>query len=367
LKKKLVSKTDKIILVVGMAEIVASEIQGWLRKYPPLSPEEEQTLFRRYGLAMSVLSKAFVAEVKERFGKSLRTKGINEPLASYLRYASQRLRIPYEEVWKLFWQCKNKLTGEELALVCEGERIREKLFNHNLRLVVAVLSKFPKFAGMQFEDLFYEGVLGLGKAIDHYDLSEGTKFSTIAIWWIHQEVGRKLLKYSSEHGGIQIPTRLIERWSRLRKYLAENGIEINELSEDEFVSILNQLNFPREAYELVASCSVISIEQPVEDEPTADDRDLVLREVIEDMEDRDIETFISKNLRRKILFKVLDDLSERERSAILLYFGFEGDCAGNFSAVGRALGISRQRAMQVVKNALKKLREHPLVRELLEI
>jgi RNA polymerase primary sigma factor len=366
LKKKLASK-DKIMLVVSMPELVTSQINEWLRKYPPLSPEEEQILFRRYGLALSVLSEAFVVEVKEKFGKSLRTKRINEPLASYLRYASERLCSPYEEVWELFWQSKERLKGEDLALVCEGERIREKLFNHNLRLVVAVVGKFPKFAGMQFEDLFYEGVLGLGKAIDHYDLSEGTKFSTIAIWWIHQEIGRKLLKYSGEHGGIQIPIRFLERWSRLRKYLAENGIEINELSEEEFVDILNQLNLPREVYELVASHSIVSLEQPIEDEPTADDRDRVLSEVIEDMEERDIEAIISQNLRRKIIFKLLDNLSERERFALLLYFGFEGDCAGSFTAVGKALGVSRQRAMQLVKNALKKLREHPLSRELLEV
>ena len=355
------------MLVVSMPELVISEIYEWLKKYPPLSPEEEQILFRRYGLAMSVLSEAFVAEAKEKFGKPLRTKGINEPLSSYLRYASERLRIPYEEVWGLFWQSKKRLKGEELALVCEGECIREKLFNHNLRLVVAVVGKFPKFAGMQFEDLFYEGVIGLGKAIDHYDLNEGTKFSTIAIWWIHQEIGRKLLRYSSEHGGIQIPVRFLERWSRLRKYLAENGIEINELSEEEFVNILNRLNLPREVYELVASHSVVSLEQPVEDEPTADDRDKVLSEVIEDIEERSIETLISQNQRRKVIFKLLDDLSERERSALLLYFGFEGDCAGSFVAVGKALGVSRQRAMQLIKNALKKLREHPLSRELLEV
>jgi len=355
------------MLVVSMPELVVSEINEWLKKYPPLSPEEEQILFRRYGLALSVLSEAFVAEVKKKFGKSLRKKGINEPLASYLRYASQRLHLPYEEVWELFWQCKSKLKGEELGLVCEGERIREKLFNHNLRLVVAVIGKFPKFAGMQFEDLFYEGVIGLGKAIDHYDLNEGTKFSTIAIWWIHQEIGRKLLKYSNEHGGIQIPVRFLERWSRLRKYLAENGIEINELSEEEFVNLLNRLNLPREVYELVASSSIISLEQPIEDEPTADDRDRLLSEVIEDVEERDIEAILSQNLRRKIIFKLLDNLSERERFALLLYFGFEGDCAGSYTAVGKALGVSRQRAMQVVKTALKKLREHPLSRELLEI
>jgi RNA polymerase primary sigma factor len=366
LKKKLASE-DKIMLVVSMPELVISEIHEWLKKYPPLSPEEEQILFRRYGLAMSVLSEAFAAEVKEKFGKSLRTKSMNEPLASYLRYASERLRVPYEEVWELFWQSKKRLKGEELALVCEGERIREKLFNHNLRLVVAVVGKFPKFAGMQFEDLFYEGVIGLGKAIDHYDLNEGTKFSTIAIWWIHQEIGRKLLRYSSEHGGIQIPVRFLERWSRLRKYLAESGIEINELSEEEFVNILNQVNLPREVYELVASHNIVSLEQPVEDELTADDRDKVLNEVIEDMEDRDIETLISQNQRRKIIFKLLEDLSERERFALLLYFGFEGDCAGNFVAVGKALGVSRQRARQLINNALKKLKEHPLSRELLEV
>jgi RNA polymerase sigma factor (sigma-70 family) len=350
-----------------MTEFVPNEIQEKLKKYPPLSPEEEQILFRRYNLALSVISEAFVSEIKARFGKAVRTKRINEPLASYIRYVSQHLHAPYEEMWEMFWRCKEKLQGEDWEIVCEGERIREKIFNHNLRLVVSVARKLPQFAGMQFEDLFYEGVVGLGKAIDHYDLNEGTKFSTTAVWWIHQEISRKLVKYSGVHGGISVPVRLLERWSKLRKYLAENGIDINEIPEEEFVAILYRVNLPRDVYELISSNRVVSLDQPIEDEPTADDADTTLRDLIEDMEGIDAEAVFRQNQRRRIIRRLLDGLPERERRAVLLYFGFEGDSVGSFADVGKALGVSRQRAMQLVKQALKRVREHPLCRELLEV
>jgi RNA polymerase sigma factor, sigma-70 family len=348
---------------------LSTEIQRMLNMYPPLDAAEEQMLFRRYNLAMSVLANALARKLKSAYRCKIRQKTSNEPIAAYLRYLSEKLKLPYNQLWEMLWQCKDELSPQERDLVVEAERIREKLFNHNLRLVVAVVSKLPRFAGTHFEDLFYEGIIGLGKAIDHYNINEGTKFSTTAIWWIHQEVGRKLLAYSGVHGGIKISVRTLERWSRLRKLLAQRGIDIEKLSDDEFIQILNEVELSKEAFQMINFPSVLSIDQPVDDELSADDRDKFLRDILTEVAEEEKEELTKKFYRRRILSKILDDLTDREREAICLYFGFDDaseEAMGNFAAVGKIMGICRSRAQQLVKQALEKIKHHPLFKELLD-
>jgi RNA polymerase sigma factor (sigma-70 family) len=344
---------------------ISSEIQQWLKSYEPLEPEEEQLLFRRYDLAMSLLASTLVRRVKKEFGVTIRRKKPGEAIAAYIRYVSAKLNRSYEEVWQMLWEGKDDLPEADRAVIEEAERIREKLFNHNLRLVAAVLAKFPKFEGMQFEDLFYEGVIGLGKAIDHYSVNEGTKFSTIAIWWIHQEIGRKLLNYSHRHGGIRFSTRLLDRWSRLRRFLAERGIDILKLSDEEFIDLLQEMSLSKDDYGLLAGPTLISLQQPpdMDRRLTADDDEAMMEEIldIEWADEDEVEEDVLRRERSRILRQLLESLPERERRALMLYCGFEDkECAGSFLAVGKKMGISRQRAMQLVRRAAERLRNHPL-------
>jgi RNA polymerase sigma factor (sigma-70 family) len=75
----------------------------------------------------------------------------------------------------------------------------------------------------------------------------------------------------------------------------------------------------------------------------------------------EVEEDVLRRERSRILRQLLESLPERERRALMLYCGFEGkECAGSFLAVGKKLGISRQRAMQLVRRAAERLRNHPL-------
>jgi len=68
-------------------------------------------------------------------------------------------------------------------------RARARLIEKNLRLVVPVAKRY-RGMGLPFEDLIPEGNLGLIKAADRYDPEMGYSFSTNAIWWIRQTIGR---------------------------------------------------------------------------------------------------------------------------------------------------------------------------------
>ncbi len=89
------------------------------------------------------------------------------------------------------------LTGcQALKALCAAyERTRGDLVLANQKLVWAVISKLGKI-GMELEDLFQQGVVGLQKAVEGYDLRTGNRFSTYAMPVIRGEIVRGAENFS---------------------------------------------------------------------------------------------------------------------------------------------------------------------------
>ena len=66
-------------------------------------------------------------------------------------------------------------------------KAREKLIEHNLRLVVHIVKKYYSNSKEQ-EDLISIGTIGLIKAVDSYDISNGTRFATYAGKCLQNEI-----------------------------------------------------------------------------------------------------------------------------------------------------------------------------------
>ena len=62
----------------------------------------------------------------------------------------------------------------------EKKRARDKMIEGNLRLVLSVIQRFSG-RGENADDLFQVGVIGLIKAIDHFDCTMDVKFSTYGV------------------------------------------------------------------------------------------------------------------------------------------------------------------------------------------
>lgn len=69
--------------------------------------------------------------------------------------------------------------------------IRDRLVHGNMKLVLSILKKFG-YKNENMDDLFQVGIIGLLKAIDNFDLSYGTKFSTYCVPMVLGEVKRYL-------------------------------------------------------------------------------------------------------------------------------------------------------------------------------
>ena len=65
---------------------------------------------------------------------------------------------------------------------------RQKLIEHNLRLVAHIVKKYHSTCEQQAEDMLSIGTIGLIKAIDTYDMDRGIKLATYAASCIDNEL-----------------------------------------------------------------------------------------------------------------------------------------------------------------------------------
>ena len=84
------------------------------------------------------------------------------------------------------------LTGDEVAPDGSGMSYQQwRLVVHNLRLVVWMALKIPR-VGLTLSDLVQEGCIGLITAAKRFDPGRGWRFTTMAYWWVRQNLLREL-------------------------------------------------------------------------------------------------------------------------------------------------------------------------------
>ena len=104
---------------------------------------------------------------------------------------------------------------EERALLTrlpeEGERVRQTLIEHNLRLVVFIARKFEN-TGVMLEDLISIGTIGLIKAVNTFDPAKKIKLATYASRCIENEVLMFLRRHSRTKLEISLDEPLKTDW-----------------------------------------------------------------------------------------------------------------------------------------------------------
>ncbi len=182
-------------------------------------------------------------------------------------------------------------------LCCNGDKeARDKLIEHNLRLVAHIVKKFDSFKE-NTDDLISIGTIGLIKGIDTYDINKPVKLTTYAARCIENEI----LMY----------------------------IRTNKKNQNN-VSLNDSIGYDKDGNE-------ITLEEVIKDE-YIDQADII------ELQD---------NI--KLLKKYIGVLTKREKDIIIRRYGLLDKNEETQREIAKSLNISRSYVSRIEKRALVKL------------
>ena len=185
-----------------------------------------------------------------------------------------------------------------VELSMEGDEFaRNKLIEHNLRLVVFLAKKYEN-TGVDLEDLVSIGTIGLIKGVNTYKLDKNIKLATYASRCIDNEILMFLRKNKRRRGEVSFEDSL--------SYDSEG----NELHLEDILG-------------------------------TADD--IVTRPLEEEIE-------------KKILYQELTKLSNRDKEIMIMRYGLFETKEMTQKEVAQALGISQSYISRIEKKVISKLK-----------
>jgi RNA polymerase primary sigma factor len=260
-----------------------------------------------------------------------------ELLAGYLkRLGRGRLLTPEEEL------DLGRQAGDGDA------RARERLIERNLRLVVSVAKRY-RGMGLPFEDLIQEGNLGLKKAAERFDPELGNRFSTYAIWWIRQAMGRAI---EDKGRTIRLPTHAQGKARKAARMRNELSATLGREPADEEVA--ERLGWTVGEVRALSGVllEVFSLDRPV----SLEDGALGLREFVEDEQVSEIPETVIRDMENTRLKESMGEMSARERHVLVRRYGLDDRAPATLAELSNELGVSRERVRQLQRNAEHRLR-----------
>ncbi len=255
-------------------------------------------------------------------------------------------------------RAKPKLSREvehDLAVrVLQGDQeAADKLVEANLRYVVAIALQYRRY-GVKLGDLIAEGSVGLVTAVRKFDPERGTRFVTYAGYWIRAFVLEAVVRSSTMIGAGSGPFRsklffrLRRERARLSNLIADPDELIEKLASDFDTT-------PKKMTELLRRLDQREVSL---DAPAYQDSDATLIDTIPgvfEQQDTSLERRRRQSGIRTRLKGALGVLDDRER--LIVEKRILSDDSASLAALGRELGVSRERARQLEARAKKKLRD----------
>ncbi|MBP3352538.1 MAG: SigF/SigG family RNA polymerase sporulation sigma factor [Lachnospiraceae bacterium] len=218
---------------------------------------------------------------------------------------------------------------------------REVLIEKNLGLVHAIVRRFIG-RGVETEDLFQIGTIGLIKAIDNFDLSFDVKFSTYAVPLITGEIKRFL----RDDGIVKVSRTIKEQGQKLK--LLRQSMQVQLGREPTLQELVAESGYTMEEIVMAteADCKVESIYSNVYQN---DGNQVALVDML-GKEDTEKEELLNKML----LQQLIGNLNEKETLLIRMRY-FQDKTQ---TEVAKCMGISQVQVSRLEKKILLSMRKY---------
>jgi RNA polymerase sigma-32 factor len=226
----------------------------------------------------------------------------------------------------------------------------EKLVVSNLRFVVKISHEYRSY-GIKLADLVQEGNIGLMHAVKKFDPYKGYRLISYAVWWIRAYIQNYIIKSWSlvKIGTTQAQRKLFFKLSQARR-------KLESLSEKrpEFAEIAKTLGVrPEEIAEMEMRMSSrdLSLDASVSEDGDSTHMD----QLTYDGEDQEA-ALIRKEERELVQHNIAGALSGlNEKETFIIHNRVMADNPLTLQAIGDRYHITRERARQIEKQALRKL------------
>ena len=281
--------------------------------------------------------------------------GALDSFSMYMREIGQYPLLSEEEERELCIQLRDgraaaKRLKNEAATLSEVEKVelkalskaadkaKDKLVEHNLRLVVSFAKQYENsFHDLQLLDLIQSGNMGLMKGIEYYDVDRGFRLSTYVTWWIRQAITRDIANLGH---AIRVPVHMSERLRKIMAVEKRLGSEMCIRDREE----LSRTRLSRQ--------TVVSTDTPISEETDG----MVLGDLLTEDGPGPEEQFEKTDLRNAVHEVMGKVLSPKEQLVLNHRLGMNGESAKTLAEVGDLMGITRERVRQIESKALRKMK-----------
>ncbi|HXG08173.1 MAG TPA: RNA polymerase sigma factor RpoD/SigA [Gemmataceae bacterium] len=270
--------------------------------------------------------------------RRLRKDPSQSPLEIYLRDINETPLLSADEEKEL---ARRIATGDSEA--------RDRMVRANLRLVVNIARGYVG-RGLGLQDLIEEGNLGLLRAVEAFDPSMNTRFSTYASYWIKQSIRRAL---TNQVRLIRLPNYLADLMQKWAKATARLQEELGRAPSPEEVA--HHLDLPPDRLQVIRRAQRICQALP---QTSSDDEDgWSLEDSVTDPGAAMPDSALAEAEDRRRALELVDQLEPRAALVVRLRFGLDGEEPRTLKEISEQLGLTRERVRQIQNEALSLLNE----------